>query len=211
MAIPGDDAAAYLRLLFAQLVRNKALPKYQFERRIDALLSPFVSDLVAHFLGGIATQVVPEFPLKKKEKESNQSTNADQLLVVRDRPTGPDAWVLFELKTDAGSFDLPQAYIYLEAQRDGWWRLRSDIDAIYAATKAKSQYKELMDRIDRGAGDRCPEQVEVLYLTPSLGLTTLKQTFPFTFITFDQLLEIDMPVYDSVWKALKGAVFPVLA
>ncbi len=207
--IPGDDAAAYLRLLLAQLVADKKLPKYQFERRIDALLSPFVPRLVEHFLGGgTATTVVPEFPLKKEG--SNQSTNADQLLVLRERPELPDAWVLFELKTDAGSFDIPQAQIYADARRDGWPRLRSDLAVIYQATKAKAQYKTLIDRVDKAAGDRSPDQVHVLYLTPALALPALAETFPFTFVTFDQLRRVEMPIFPPVWHALKTVVLPAL-
>ncbi len=127
-ALSDSSAAHYLRVLLASLVADKQLPKYQFERRIDALLTPFFPTMVERALGGgTASVVVPELPLKKPGA-SNQSANADHLLVVRDRPAGaPDCWVLLELKTDSGSYDPQQAAIYRFAQRDGWSRLRAEL------------------------------------------------------------------------------------
>lgn len=39
-ALSDSSAPHYLRVLLATLVADKQLPKYQFERRIDALLTP---------------------------------------------------------------------------------------------------------------------------------------------------------------------------
>ncbi len=167
-ALSDSSAAHYLRVLLTSLVADKQLPKYQFERRIDALLTPFLPTIVERALsGGTASVVVPEFPLKKPGA-SNQSTNADHLLVVRDRPVGaPDCWVLLELKTDSASYDPQQAAIYQLAQRDGWSRLRGDIVAIRNASAKKQGYTSLLQRLDTHAGDDPPDVIEIVYLTPS--------------------------------------------
>jgi hypothetical protein len=203
-----DSAAAdYLRVLLAGLVADKQLPKYQFERRIDALLAPFLPKIVQKaFGGGAASAVVPEFPLKKPGA-SNQSTNADHLLILRDRPArAADCWVLLELKTDSSSYDLKQAEIYRLAQLGGWSRLRDDIVTIRNASTKKDGYTALLQRLDDGAGREPPEHVEILFLTPS--------SIPppgFHSIHFSELLNVDMDVHPEVWELLRTLVFPVLS
>ncbi len=205
-ALSDSSAAHYLRVLLASLVADKQLPKYQFERRIDALLTPFLPRIVERALGGgTASIVVPEFPLKKPGA-SNQSTNADHLLVVRDRPaSAPDCWVLLELKTDSGSYDPQQAGIYRLAQRDGWSRLRADIVAIRNASAKKQGYTSLLHRLDRHAGEDPPDAIEIVYLTP-----TSTPPPSFRSVHFSELVAVEMDVHRDVWNLLRALVLPAL-
>ena len=50
--MPEGAAEAYLREVFTTLLENKALPKYQFERRIDIFLNVFLAEIVSKLLGG---------------------------------------------------------------------------------------------------------------------------------------------------------------
>ena len=201
--LPEASAAQFLRLLLVGLVSDKRLPKYQFERRFDCLLSPFLPDIVQWKLGGEASLVVPEFPLKKKG--SNQSTNADYLVLLR-RPEGsPDAWVLVELKTDSGSFSAKQALIYAAAAQDGWRRLRTDLDVIHAASADKVGYLELMRRVDAEGGESPPANVEVLYLTPSTAAP-----HNFHSVQFHELGELPVSQHQPVWDILRTLVLPEL-
>lgn len=205
-ALSDSSAAHYLRVLLGSLVVDKQLPKYQFERRIDALLTPFLPRIVERALGGgTASAVVPEFPLKKPGA-SNQSTNADHLLVLRERPDGlPDCWVLLELKTDSGSYNLPQADIYRLARRDGWRRLRADIVAIRNASVKKQGYTALLQRLDTHAGYDPPERIEVVYLTP-----TSIPPADFRSVHFGELVSVEMDVHQEVWNLLRTLVLPAL-
>lgn len=73
--------ATYLQEVFTRIVEFKKLPKYQFERRVDALLLPFLPDLLGQVMSGEVQHVVPEFPLKKPG--TFQSTNVDHLFYLR--------------------------------------------------------------------------------------------------------------------------------
>lgn len=209
--VPEDSAAEFLRLLLLNLVNDKRLPKYQFERRIDCFLTPFLPEIVTKVIGkgGQARLVAPEFPIKKKTDTdgnvSNQSTNADHLMILRDRPDEPDAWLLVELKTDSGSYNAEQAEIYRNAVLDGWPRLRADLETIRNASKKKDGYTELIKRVDTVAEDSPPDRVEVLYLTPGY-----LPTEPFHSIHFSQLVHLELSGHSTVWAILKELVLPAL-
>jgi len=195
------SAASFLRSLLAQLVADKRLPKYQFERRFDCFLGPFLPAIAEWRLGGHAELVVPEFPLKKKD--GNQSTNADYLMVLRDRIDAPDAWLLVELKTDPGSYNLVQADIYSQAVHDGWKRLRADLEQIRNASKNKAGYTYLIRAVDQETP--APEHVEVLYLTPGF-----KTPHNFHSVTFSELQAQSFSHHPEVWELLRALVLPSL-
>ncbi len=210
-SVSETSAADFLRLLLATLVSDKRLPKYQFERRIDCFLAPFLPRAVETIVGGVAQLVVPEFPLKKPG--SNQSTNADHLLLVRDRPGKPDTWVLVELKTDSGSYSSLQADIYQEAVDDGWARLRADLGVIRNASTHKAAYTHLISRVDAAAGSLPPQTVEVLYVSPNT-----KPPHGFHSVHFashqgcasHHLMDMPMDVHQEVWSTLKTFVLAEL-
>jgi len=198
-----ESAADFLRRLLVNLVADKRLPKYQFERRFDCLFSPFLPAIAAHVLGFEASLVVPEFPLKKSN--SNQSTNADHLLMLRNAEGAPLSWLLVELKTDATSYSPLQADIYKDAIRDGWPRLRSDLEQIRQASKAKEAYTHLIARVDGVAGSSPPDDVEVLYITPSS-----KPPHGFHSVHFAELVKLTLGPNEQVWEVLKTLVLPEL-
>lgn len=208
------SSADFLRLLLTNLVSDKRLPKYQFERRFDCFLAPFLPRIIETVVGGAALLVVPEFPLKKRD--SNQSTNADQLMLVRDRPGKSDTWVLVELKTDSGSYSPLQAEIYHEAADDGWSRLRADLELIRDASTHKAAYTHLIERVDEAAGGDAPQDVEVLYLSPSTKPPHVFHSVHFAdhegcTTASHHLTLMDMDVHPEVWSVLKTLVLPELA
>ncbi len=197
-----DDATAsgFLRLVLTTLAVDKQLPKYQFERRIDAFLTPFLPRIVEHTLGGGTAQLVaPEFPI------SNQSTNADHLVLVRDRPGSQDTWLLVELKTDTGSYNPVQAQIYAEAVEDGWTRLRADLDIIRNASTKKAGYTHLIKRVDAAAGGSGATAVEVMYLTPISNPPK-----GFHSVHYSELMRLEVDVYPEVWTVLQALILPAL-
>jgi len=66
MDISGPSAR-FLAELFGTMVANRAIPKYQFERRVDAILAIFLPELLSNSYGWEVEIVVPEFPIKKRE------------------------------------------------------------------------------------------------------------------------------------------------
>lgn len=73
---------------FHQMVVDKALPKYQFERRVDSMLAVLLPDLLSQLKGSDIRYVVSEFPLKKVS--GNLSTKVDHVL----RPHGGEMALL---------------------------------------------------------------------------------------------------------------------
>jgi hypothetical protein len=67
----------FLQDLMASMAINKALPKYQFERRVDAMLALFLPGIFSNLLKWKVSTVVPEFPIKSLD--NNQTTNVDYL------------------------------------------------------------------------------------------------------------------------------------
>ncbi len=160
------------------------LPKYQLERRVDIFLTPFLEALVSSELGGRATLVVPEFPLRTlyrpgavktrwqgsadaedDEDDTAHTVNVDYLLWVEREGQAP-TWVFLELKTDASSFKEGQALLYTTARDHGMARLRDDIDFVRKHSKQQAhKYAELVKRLKEF--DRKVDKISVLYLGPS--------------------------------------------
>ena len=127
----------------------KKLPTYQFERRIDPFLLPYIEKVfTAHFNGDAVKLIMPEFPIlcleKKNEiftlKDDNKrAAYADYLLWCEKRTT----LFLVELKTDNQTLhqSKDQLFRYLLNCEKGW----EDLFMIYlnkaiANTKYKSKY-----------------------------------------------------------------------
>lgn len=108
--------------VFANLSRWRAIPGYQSERRIDALMSPFIGPFLSQYFerrghGKDRVELVTsEFPLPARlyaadgQSTSSPGNAAADFLALRrgDRP----AWILVELKTDLGSRSKEQARRY---------------------------------------------------------------------------------------------------
>lgn len=193
----------YVKTVFRLVARDKALPKYQFERRVDALLAPFMEELLTKRYGDPVTAVVAEFPLKKHH--SYQSTNVDHVF-VRTTPGLIDPWIFFELKTDTRSIKDDQLARYLAAMKRGMSELVKDVDAIAARTRYKRKYAETVKRFSEltqlGDGIR----LVVLSPTPIFGIAADHVDV----WLFNDLKDEELGAYSEEWVLFKQIVLPML-
>jgi hypothetical protein len=203
--LPDDPYAAFLSEVFRSMVRNKRLPKYQFERRLDAFLNIFLPEILSNLFGWHVQIVAPEFPLKKVA--SNQSTNVDCLLFRSMGGTGQDpAWIFFELKTDQSSVRLPQFDTYFAAMQRGMPTLRQELQQIVDATKHRAKYAELVQRLKQFPLEW---PIELVYLVPSEFAA--RTTDPkIHIISFSQLQEMRMHQYPEAWELFRSIIIPAL-
>ncbi len=207
------DADAYLAEALQRLVANKQLPKYEFERAVDAFLGVFLPDIVSWALGegGSVQLVAQEFPLKKKE--SNQSTNVDY--VLHSSAPGDRPWVFLELKTDTSSANDAQARIYAERLDDTTMEeLLTEVVAIQGVSKKSEKYAALLERFE-------PHRpivglVRVVYLTPKPqdASSLLPKSSPpelvekfghmLTCRSFPELLTVDLTTHPQAWALFRG-------
>jgi hypothetical protein len=195
----------YLTELFSTLAANKALPKYQFERRVDAMLGLFLPELLLKVCGWQIDVVLPEFPIKKSD--CNQSTNVDYLLYRRrgESGVGP-AWIFFELKTDVGSVCDAQLDIYLAAMQRGFAQLRRELEQIIAASKATPKY-ELVTRRLQGYPEDGP--IELVYLHPGyLHISSCPANVHL--LRFCDLQDLTLEHHAEVWDMFRRLVLPKL-
>ena len=97
--------------VFDQLDQWRHLPKYQLERRADIYFAMFLPIVLQkHFNTEFKNTIIPEFPLKK---DNYQSQNADYFALSADCKRA----LLVELKTDVGSLDDDQFDYYLRRRR----------------------------------------------------------------------------------------------
>lgn len=195
-----DPYASFLIRLLETMVEDKALPKYQFERRVDTIISLFLPSILKKMYGWRTVAVVPEFPLKKAN--NNQTTNADHLLFRhRDDFHGTaDAWVMFELKTDTASCSDEQLSIYLSALDRGMPQLLRDLDVIAEASTARQKYAALRDRMLRYPADR---PIELLYLAPCRISATDPRVRS---VTFKDLEKLQLDDFPEAWKLFRSIV-----
>lgn len=111
----------------AHLAKFKGLPTYQFERRIDAFLLPYLETFFSERFpeGKPFTFLYPEFPLIRypsndvDEKRNRLAEAADYLLFSKE--TGVILFV--ELKTDIKSITENQFVAYYKNCEAGWQKL----------------------------------------------------------------------------------------
>lgn len=142
-----------LSFAIKRLKENKDIPKYQFERAVDVMISPFLEEWLSFKLKKKVTHVINEFPIKKDD--NNQSTNVDYLM------RSGDEWIFIELKTDLGSLRENQVEFYKKAVNTGAQKLHSDLKDISKASKQKDKYKYLIEKTSNP-----PNTVHVIFLTP---------------------------------------------
>ncbi len=198
-ALSAEAESSFLARLFAQMAGDKALPKYQFERRVDAMLAVLLPDLLAQVIGGRPVYVVSEFPLKKAS--SNQSTNVDHLYFddLRDR------WFFCEIKTDSRSVQDGQVSTYLDAARRGMRVLVDDIRRIQQASNEFGKYSALLDRVERHPVDR---PIEILYLAP--GVSESRFDSRVRLLSYDKLSSLQHREHPEVWALFRHHLGPVL-
>lgn len=204
----GEDNEKYgegpfVELILRRLMKFKSLPKFQFERRIDAFITMFLPQILSAHFGGETELVCPEFPVKKED--SNQSTNADYLLYQK--PEGADSgrWILAELKTDEGSVGDGQLSVYRNALKTGMKTLIESIADIRNASAKREKYDRLIKLLSPYPSD-CP--LEVVYLMIVNGGTEyLSREYPeFTFIGTDELMKFESEKFPHEWDLFRSIV-----
>lgn len=128
------------------LDKNKLMPYYAAERRIDLFINLFLEKILTAYYGEKVNFVVPEFPLK--HKPNNQADKLDYLCAF-DKTKQP---IFIELKTDSISFNREQAIVYLEHAID-WPSCIEGLKAIIGNNKMRFSYREkyfqLMKRLHK--------------------------------------------------------------
>jgi len=193
---PTDFYGVFIYDLFLSLLKNKDIPKYQFERRIDTIFELFLPDYLSQLYKGVVEFVVPEFPLKKDS--NNQSTNIDYLFFLTIE-NGENKWIMLELKTDMDSVKTEQLEIYCNSIQKGMKRIIEDLIVIRNNSSKKHKYNILIERIENFKSD-CP--LEVIYLSPNK--TGLESNNPeIKFITFAELIDFKPKKYEEVWELFR--------
>jgi hypothetical protein len=198
---PQETYRDFLSDLFGVLARNKPLPKYQFERRVDIFLTMFLEEIFYELFGWQVELVVPEFPLKKAD--NNQSTNVDHLLF---RHGDEERWLFFELKTDRLSVRDNQMAIYREAMDKGMLALIEDLSPIRKATHARNRekYDLLVERLTVFPLNR---PIELVYLAPSPVAMLNDGEHS---VTFAQLYDLELKRYPEVWELVRTVILPAI-
>jgi len=197
----------FLEELFITLVNNKQLPKYQFERRIDAILSLFLPELLSTYFRQPVEIVVPEFPIKKSY--SNRSTNVDYLLFRRaSEAPQTEAWIFFELKTDDSSVRPDQLQTYIAAKERGMPKLYQELLEITKATRQRQKYVQLVRRVEQFPVNR-PVDIELVYLAPT-KLESRPSIPNLHTLTFSQFREVELKQHAEIWSLFRSIVMPVL-
>jgi len=198
-----DPYAGFLADLFNALVINKQLPKYQFERRVDAIIAMFLPGIFKQWRGWNVEFVVPEFPLKKLG--NNQSTNADSLWFRHaEGTTITEAWIFFELKTDSASCNDEQLSIYRSAMDRGMPKVLDDLKSIASASSSRAKYQALQRRLEHLPADR---PIELVYLSPSRIDCEDHRVMPLSFRELEKMSVADYPL---VWELFRSIVLPHL-
>ena len=217
-ALPPDVQAGFLYGALARVVDNKDLPKYQFERVIDAFLGSFMPGIMQWAFGGSVSLVAQELPIKKIS--NNQSTNMDYVLCRHDSTDRPGVWIFVELKTDPLSVETSQALIYAERVVGRTMaELLDDVRTIRDSSSRRTKYNELLGRFEGYPLDR---GIEVAYLSPLrhtasdlLPIATAPETVAafehvLRSITFEDLEQVELADHAGEWDLFQELVLPKL-
>lgn len=211
---PENGFESFLEDLFVTLVENKELPKYQFERRIDAILHLFLPDLLTSYFGNKVETLVPEFPLKKNH--SWGSTNVDSLLYMWDGESDRiKYWLFLELKTDDGSVDEAQIDIYEKILERSMLSLIEDVKGIFGSPNASAKYNRLIERLSNiPLNDHPP--IRFIYLVPTIppqlhNPMPKSLDLPYIYpLTFAEIEHLPVKQYPEAWEMFRRIVIPFL-
>ena len=214
------DADAYLKKTLSNLVANKKLPKYEFERAIEPFLSVFLPGIVASALDERATAVslvAQEFPLKKAD--CNQSTNVDYVLFSSTPSERP--WVFLELKTDTSSANKKQALTYAaRLVKTPMEELLKEVETIKGVSKKPEKYGALLERFSlRPAAGFArlvyltPLREDAHSLLPKGATPELVEEFSsiLTCISFRELKSLDLATYPQAWALFRDKAISAIA
>jgi len=200
---PPGVAEDFLREVFDTLVSNKALPKYQLERRVDIFVSLFLPEILSQLLDGDVLMVAPELPIK--ERKSNRSKNADYLLLDRKAKR----WLLVELKTDSSSVSAKQIQVYRDAVRRGMPALVDDVRAIRKAARGahRKKYDALLELLEAHPADL---PLELVYVAPVSLAATLDGAGEHA-LAFGDMSRLELDRHGQIWRLFRKMVLPALA
>ena len=193
-------ANLFLTKLFEEFTYLNKVPKFQLERAISPLLGIFIKEIINIKFNVNATLSIPEFPLKKQV--SNQSTNIDWLLIDK-----KDVKFYFvELKIDKYSFDEEQLKSYVKIKDDLPSSINSlflNIEKIRDFSNRPDKYQELINYLEDDLGlIKTFTNLEIVYIIPS----SIEKHLPDNIkrITFQNLPDINHPVFNDEWLQLKN-------
>lgn len=189
---------SFLVTLFRQMASDKSLPKYQFERRVDAILAVLLPDLLSQLDDADIRYVVSEFPLKKNS--GHQSTNVDHVYFDHSN----QRWLLCEIKTDPASVRDDQIRIYLDAVKGRMPELIAGIRKIRAVSLKPNKYTALLERLERLPLDR---PLSVTYVAPGFGRTSLDPSV--RLLSYTTLATLEHRVYPEAWNAFRSVLVPL--
>lgn len=198
--------ASFTYAVLENLIRNKRLPKYEFERAIDGFLGVFLPGILGATLGGRYRLVAQEFPLKKQG--NYQSTNVDYVLYREAEPEYPDVWIFLELKTDLRSVRVGQDEIYASLLASGTTlgQLLNDVDEIRKRSRTTGKYRELLERFKSFPTD-CG--IEIVYLAP-FAYEPKGFRVPVRVLTFQELEDVELADFPEDWRLFRTMVLPAL-
>jgi len=122
------------------LDKNRYLPNYSVERRVDLLINLFLEDILTAFYSTQVRLVVPELSLRKES--NNRSDKLDYLCVFAETKQP----IFVELKTDAKSFDPKQASMYLKHSAS-WPKCVDKLKEIVKASGYRVKYFRLISKL----------------------------------------------------------------
>lgn len=195
---PMPSADAYLRALFERLGADRLLPKYQFERRVDAMLAMFLPELVAQLYGGTVEFVVPEFPLKKS---ANLRTSNVDALLRHVAPDGTGSWLFVELKTDSQSINDDQKTSYRAAVERGMAGLLEDLLKVRDGSDETQKYEALQSRL-AGSPESASWPIRVLYVAP-VRIDARELGPGGRSVTLAELARLDLKEHGDVWHVFR--------
>ena len=179
--------------LFDLLDDWRNLPSYQLERRVDIFFALHLKTIFWKILGTNVDLIIPEFPVRVGEISEklpglNKSFKIDYLVYSKDN----QKVYLVELKTDQRSLREKQDWYLNNAAKIKVSGLIDGIVKIYAATKQKTKYDKLLeklekihwiDRIDNKVKNlNCMIEPEVIYIQP------INDTGRENIISFDKII-----------------------
>lgn len=128
------------------LDKNRLMPYYAAERRIDLFINLFLEEILTAYYGEKVNFVVAEFPLK--HALNNQADKLDYLCAFN-KTKQP---IFVELKTDSISFKCKQAAYYID-RATHWPSCIEGLMAIIGSKKMRFSYREkyfkLMKRLHK--------------------------------------------------------------
>jgi hypothetical protein len=201
-----------LQKVFENLTKWRAQPGYQLERRVDALLSPYLESFLETLFGNgskvdlviselpVPKAILPGKAFRKNGKEERGNVLADFLLFRH----GPNpAWVLLEFKTDMGSRTDEEDQSYRALIGKTMPEILAALRKAKKGSRFEADYRRLAWAVRSDLHPKAP--VEVHFLQPTRGPKDFGHTH-----TISEFIQSKVGQGDELWdllvKLLRGVV-----